>query len=128
MDACRLGSVAAVLAGAVDCAGSRCAPLSQLAVATRHDRRRRTSRGGCRCAGRGDELDEVAIAFNDTLARLEHAVGEMRQFSAALAHELRTPLAALRGEIETGAAPDAQADATDTGARVGAASSRRSTS
>ena len=39
-------------------------------------------------------------AFNDTLARLEHAVGEMRQFSAALAHELRTPLAALRGEIE----------------------------
>jgi two-component system, OmpR family, heavy metal sensor histidine kinase CusS len=27
-------------------------------------------------------------------------VGEMRQFSAALAHELRTPLTALRGEIE----------------------------
>ena len=50
--------------------------------------------------GAGDELDEVAHAFNDTLARLEHAVGEMRQFSAALAHELRTPLAALRGEIE----------------------------
>jgi heavy metal sensor kinase len=47
-----------------------------------------------------DELDDVATAFNDTLARLEHSVGEMRQFSAALAHELRTPLAALRGEIE----------------------------
>ena len=50
--------------------------------------------------GARDELDEVAAAFNDTLARLEHAVGEMRQFSTALAHELRTPLAALRGEIE----------------------------
>ena len=50
--------------------------------------------------GAGDELDDVAIAFNETLARLEHAVGEMRQFSTALAHELRTPLAALRGEIE----------------------------
>jgi two-component system, OmpR family, sensor kinase len=44
----------------------------------------------------------VASAFNAALERLEHAVGEMRQFSAALAHELRTPLAALRGEIELG--------------------------
>jgi heavy metal sensor kinase len=51
--------------------------------------------------GSGDEPDQVAIAFNETLERLEASVGEMRQFSAALAHELRTPLAALRGEIET---------------------------
>src|SRR5437763_3514905 len=50
--------------------------------------------------GTGDQLDEVASAFNETLAHLEHAVGEMRQFSSALAHELRTPLAALRGEME----------------------------
>jgi heavy metal sensor kinase len=50
--------------------------------------------------GVDDELDEVASAFNDTLARLEHAVGEMRQFSTALAHEIRTPLAALRSGIE----------------------------
>jgi signal transduction histidine kinase len=47
-----------------------------------------------------DEIDRVADAFNATLGQLEHAVGEMRQFGAALAHELRTPLAALRGEIE----------------------------
>ena len=50
--------------------------------------------------GAGDQLDEVAAAFNETLARLEGAVGEMKQFSSALAHELRTPLTALRGEIE----------------------------
>jgi heavy metal sensor kinase len=50
--------------------------------------------------GTGDQLDEVATAFNETLGRLEGAVGEMRQFSSALAHELRTPLAALRGELE----------------------------
>jgi heavy metal sensor kinase len=50
--------------------------------------------------GAGDELDRVATAFNDTLARLEIAVEEMRHFSTALAHDLRTPLAALRGEIE----------------------------
>ncbi len=50
--------------------------------------------------GTGDQLDEVATVFNETLGRLESAVGEMRQFSSALAHELRTPLAALRGELE----------------------------
>lgn len=53
--------------------------------------------------GTGDELDEVAHAFNDTLARVEDAVSEMRQFSTAIAHELRTPIAALRGEIELAA-------------------------
>jgi heavy metal sensor kinase len=50
-----------------------------------------------------DELDDVAQAFNETLGRVEDAVGEMRQFSTALAHELRTPVAALRGEIELAA-------------------------
>jgi heavy metal sensor kinase len=50
--------------------------------------------------GTNDQLDEVASAFNETLASLDNAVGEMRQFSSALAHELRTPLAALRGEME----------------------------
>ena len=53
--------------------------------------------------GVGDEIDEVARAFNETLARVEIAVGEMRQFSTALAHELRTPITALRGEIELAA-------------------------
>ena len=57
-----------------------------------------------------DELDDVASAFNDTLERLEHAIGEMRQFSTALAHELRTPLAALRGDIEMGLLQGSGAD------------------
>jgi heavy metal sensor kinase len=74
-------------------------PLTQLATATRGidiaGLRQRLPVRGAR-----DELDDVAVAFNETLSRLEHAVGEMRQFSTALAHELRTPLAALRGEIE----------------------------
>ena len=79
--------------------GAALAPLSQLAADARRIGigtldRRLPVRGG------GDQLDEVATAFNDTLARLEAAVGEMRQFSFALAHELRTPLTALRGEIE----------------------------
>ena len=74
-------------------------PLSRVAAAAHHidltslDRR-------LPVRGAHDELDYVATAFNETLARLEHAVGHMRQFSAALAHELRTPLASLRGGIE----------------------------
>ena len=79
--------------------GLALAPLSRLAAASRmigvtNMRQRLPIRGA------HDELDGVAEAFNEALERLEKAVGEMRQFSAALAHELRTPLTALRGEIE----------------------------
>ena len=79
--------------------GIALAPLSRLATAAREidvaTLQRRLPTRGAR-----DELDDVARSFNETLQRLEHSVGEMRQFSAALAHELRTPLSALRGEIE----------------------------
>lgn len=61
--------------------------------------------------GAGDELDHVAAAFNDSLMRLERSVNEMRQFSAAVAHELRTPLAILRGEAEMALATPQTADA-----------------
>jgi heavy metal sensor kinase len=50
--------------------------------------------------GTNDELDNLASEFNETLARLEKAVGEMKQFTASISHELRTPLAVLRGEAE----------------------------
>ena len=50
--------------------------------------------------GSGDEIDQLAGTFNETFARLEQAVGEMKQFTGSIAHELRTPLAALRGEAE----------------------------
>ena len=86
------------------------APLARLAEATRAIdagllRQRLPVRGA------HDELDEVAVAFNDTLARMEDVVGEMRQFSTALAHELRTPIAALRGEIEMTAMRSGSSDA-----------------
>src|SRR5256885_1235400 len=50
--------------------------------------------------GTNDELDQLAAEFNDTLGRLEKAVGEMKQFTASISHELRTPLAVLGGEAE----------------------------
>jgi heavy metal sensor kinase len=93
---------AAILVGALASrwiAGRALVPLVRLAEATRTievtDLRRRLP-----IRGAGDELDEVAQSFNGALARLEQAVIEMRQFSTAIAHELRTPLAALRGETE----------------------------
>lgn len=51
-------------------------------------------------SGTDDDLDRLAATFNEMLERLEKAVGEMKQFTGSLAHELRTPLAALRGEAE----------------------------
>jgi len=93
-----VGLFVAVLAGSW-MTGLALRPLSRLAAATRAiDVNNLTHRLPLR--GSDDELDAVARAFNEALSRVEHAVGEMRQFSTALAHELRTPIAALRGEIE----------------------------
>ena len=92
--ACSSRSLAAWWLSGSRCARSRGWPAAAREIDVQTLERRLPVRGV------GDELDEVADAFNETLGRLEHAVGEMRQFSAALAHELRTPLAALRGEIE----------------------------
>ena len=46
------------------------------------------------------ELKPVAIAFDEMLDRLEDSFTRLSQFSADLAHELRTPIANLRGEAE----------------------------
>jgi heavy metal sensor kinase len=50
--------------------------------------------------GSGDELDQLAATLNEMIARLRESMERMRQFSADAAHELRTPLAALRSQIE----------------------------
>lgn len=85
-------------------AGRALAPLSRLAVATQGiGIKNLAARLSVR--GANDELDQVAQAFNHALARVELSVEEMRQFSAALAHELRTPVAILRGEAELALRP-----------------------
>ena len=49
----------------------------------------------------GDELDQLAKVFNDTLVRLDDSFIRIREFTLHASHELKTPLTVLRGEIET---------------------------
>ena len=46
------------------------------------------------------ELQPLATAFDEMLDRLEDSFTRLSQFSADLAHELRTPIANIRGEAE----------------------------
>lgn len=51
-------------------------------------------------AGWPRELQPLVVAFDEMLDRLEDSFTRLSQFSADLAHELRTPIANLRGEAE----------------------------
>ncbi|MGI8819469.1 MAG: heavy metal sensor histidine kinase [Chthoniobacterales bacterium] len=51
-------------------------------------------------AGWPRELQPLAVAFDEMLVRLENSFTRLSQFSADLAHELRTPVTNMRGEAE----------------------------
>jgi two-component system heavy metal sensor histidine kinase CusS len=46
------------------------------------------------------EVAPLAVAFDDMLSRLEDSFVRLSQFSADIAHELRTPIGNIRGEAE----------------------------
>ena len=50
--------------------------------------------------GYSAELRQVAIIFNSMLDRLQLSIGRLSDFSGNIAHELRTPIHRLRGEVE----------------------------
>ncbi|RFS85853.1 sensor histidine kinase [Actinomadura spongiicola] len=52
----------------------------------------------------GDEIARLAVTTNETLAALEGSVARQRAFVADASHELRSPIASLRTQLEVAAA------------------------
>lgn len=48
----------------------------------------------------GDELDRLAETLNEMMDRIEASTRAIQEFSSDISHELKTPLAIIRGEIE----------------------------
>jgi heavy metal sensor kinase len=57
-----------------------------------------------------DELGLLAQAFNETLGRLERTFEQLRRFTSDAAHELRTPLMAIRSVGEAGLQEEASGE------------------
>jgi heavy metal sensor kinase len=57
-----------------------------------------------------DELEDLGGAFNDLLARLQEAFERQSRFTGDASHQLRTPLAALLGQVEVALRRDRDAE------------------
>ncbi len=96
-----VGVVGIALAAALGALVARAA----LAPIARFTRRTETLTGGLdlseRLPGGGrDELGRLAASFNATLGALERSVESQRNLVADASHELRTPIASLRANIQ----------------------------
>jgi heavy metal sensor kinase len=49
---------------------------------------------------RGDEIDQLAITFNRMLDRIQALLAEIKEMSDNIAHDLRSPIARIRGAAE----------------------------
>jgi heavy metal sensor kinase len=49
---------------------------------------------------RGDEIDQLAITFNQMLDRIQTLVTEIKEMSDNIAHDLRSPITRIRGAAE----------------------------
>ncbi|NUP81655.1 MAG: HAMP domain-containing histidine kinase [Nonomuraea sp.] len=98
-------------------AGRALAPVAairdELAEITATDLGRRVPRGV-----HHDELDDLARTVNQTLDRLERAVEQQRRFASDASHDLRSPLTAMRTQVEEAMLDPDAADWRETGARL----------
>lgn len=69
-------------------------------------------------ANRKDDLDDLAQQVDDTAGELERLVAQTRHLSASIAHDLRTPLARLRSQLETLPESDKRGAALEEAARL----------
>jgi signal transduction histidine kinase len=102
-----LGGIIAVLVAGVAAwllAGAALAPVERMrreaAAISAHDQR-----ASLDVPQTHDELAALAETLNDLLRRLQDALAHQRQFVASAGHELRTPLAILKSELELAGRP-----------------------
>ncbi|MBI1852881.1 MAG: heavy metal sensor histidine kinase [Planctomycetes bacterium] len=74
-------------------------PIEEIAGASRRIRST-TLHERIEARGLPSEIAELASGWNEMLDRLEKAFDRLSRFSADIAHELRTPVNNLRGEVE----------------------------
>ncbi|GAA4933046.1 signal transduction histidine kinase [Nonomuraea thailandensis] len=72
----------------------------------------------------GDEIADLAATTNHTLDRLERSAETQRRFVADASHELRSPISALRAQLEVANDYPDETDWPATGARALAAADR----
>jgi signal transduction histidine kinase len=86
---------------------------AEVADITAHDLHRRVPQSAA-----DDEVAGLAATMNAMLDRLESAVERQRRFTGDASHELQSPLAALRAELEVALAQPAAADWKATAERL----------
>ncbi|WP_149778460.1 sensor histidine kinase [Roseovarius litoreus] len=65
-----------------------------------------------------DDLDDMSHNLNQTASELERLVSQTRRLSASIAHDLRTPLARLRAQLEMLPEGDGRAAALEEASRL----------
>jgi heavy metal sensor kinase len=81
------------------------APLNWMAEQAREITGRNLSRR-LEIGNAAEELAVLAASFNELLARLDQSFEAMRRFVADASHELRTPIAVIRGEADVALSHD----------------------